>query len=242
MIANLLQQYEVPSQIEGEYLQGAVGELQAVNIVRVVVDDELSDKAKAIIHEWESSQPASTESVNIVKTSSKFALGIFIGLFIGVASMFWAYNSPVTYNGIDYTGDGVNDEKWTYKDGRMARAEIDTNFDGKIDLVMEYDRKGLAEFAKADLNFDGVYETQYSYKDGNVDLQKSDYDGDGMKDYIVHYKYGLFDKVEIGTGKLSAARKLQSYKMNKLILSDYDSDGDGVYETHHEYDFYEEPK
>ena len=39
MILNLLEQSSLSARIDGEYLQGGVGELQAIGIVRVMVDE-----------------------------------------------------------------------------------------------------------------------------------------------------------------------------------------------------------
>lgn len=57
MILNLLEQQGISGHIEGEYLQGGIGELQAMGLVRVLVSDEDYDAAKKIINEWESIQP-----------------------------------------------------------------------------------------------------------------------------------------------------------------------------------------
>ena len=43
--------------VEGEYLQGGIGELPAAGLVNVVVDDEQAQHALAVIRDWESSAP-----------------------------------------------------------------------------------------------------------------------------------------------------------------------------------------
>jgi len=52
MIKGLLEQYKIRAFIQGEYLQGGVGELPAADLVTVSVDDEHQIEAKKIIHEW----------------------------------------------------------------------------------------------------------------------------------------------------------------------------------------------
>jgi len=47
MILDLLNQEGIEGRVEGEYLQGGVGELQAINIVRVVVGE--SDYSEASV-------------------------------------------------------------------------------------------------------------------------------------------------------------------------------------------------
>ena len=53
MIFNLLVQEGIQGRVDGEYLAGGIGELQAINLVRVMVDEEDFDQAMKIIREWE---------------------------------------------------------------------------------------------------------------------------------------------------------------------------------------------
>lgn len=53
MIKGLLEQYEIRAFIQGEYLQGGMGELPAADLVKVSVDDKNFTEAKHIIAEWE---------------------------------------------------------------------------------------------------------------------------------------------------------------------------------------------
>ncbi|MCH9799498.1 MAG: DUF2007 domain-containing protein [Betaproteobacteria bacterium] len=53
MIKSLLEQFHIRAFIQGEYLQGGMGELPAADLVTVSVDDENFTEAKKIIVEWE---------------------------------------------------------------------------------------------------------------------------------------------------------------------------------------------
>jgi hypothetical protein len=53
MVFNLLLQEGIHGRVDGEHLAGGVGELQAMNLVRVMVDAEDYDRAMKIIQEWE---------------------------------------------------------------------------------------------------------------------------------------------------------------------------------------------
>ena len=53
MIFNLLVQEGIQGRVDGEYLAGGIGELQAINLVRVMVDEDDYDQAIKIIREWE---------------------------------------------------------------------------------------------------------------------------------------------------------------------------------------------
>lgn len=241
MIHNLLQQAGIECRVDGEYFQGGVGELPA-NMVRVLVEGPDYEKARTIINEWEATQLDNTDTRVPARKSSGIGTGLVLGLLIGTGLTFWAYNSPVTSDGVDYNDDGRLDEKWTYRDNRIIRAEVDRNLDGKIDTIHHYSIKGIIYKTEADDNFDGIYETIYKYKHGTVYLQESDLNQDSHTDYRAHSENGLLSEVEILGPDSNSPKKKQTYRMNKLFSSEYDSNGDGVYDTLYEYDYYEEIK
>ena len=89
MIVNLLEQSELTARIDGEFLQGGVGELQAFGVVRVMIDDTDYDQAIEIIKLWESKTAQSDEIMPTISIGSVkfqyFILGIVIGFVFGVA-------------------------------------------------------------------------------------------------------------------------------------------------------------
>lgn len=88
MVLNLLEQYGISGRVEGEYLQGGVGELQAMGFVRVLVSEEDCAEAKKIISEWESSQPASEDSKPEARPTG--GIRVFcIGVIVGAVIMYW---------------------------------------------------------------------------------------------------------------------------------------------------------
>lgn len=242
MVLNLLQQEGIDGRVEGEYLQGGVGELQAINLVRVVVDETDYNKAKSIISDWEAIQPAERQVTKPEVKSSRIGLGFLFGLAVGIGATYWAFSTPVTSAGIDYDGDGEMEEKWTYHDNRIIRADIDRNRDGQVDLLERYDRRGMLLRVEADDNFDGFLETVLTYKDGNIQTQEADKNQDGVVDYRVFFKNGLTDVVEILDPRTGTPRKRQKYTFEKLSSADYDSNGDGGFDVTYEYDYYEEVK
>jgi len=130
MILNLLIQEGIEGRVDGGYLPGGVGELQAINLVRVMVVEADYERAAQVIKDWEAIEVDKEERS---RNRSSNGVSIFlIGLVIGGGLIYWAYNSPVTEDGIDMNGDGVLDEKWLYKDNRITKSEVDRNFDGKV--------------------------------------------------------------------------------------------------------------
>ena len=240
MILNLLVQEGIEGRVDGEYLPGGVGELQAINLVRVMVDESNYERAARVIKDWESIEVDKEERS---RNKSSNGVSVFlIGVVVGGGLIYWAYNSPVTEDGIDMNGDGVLDEKWIYKDNRISRTEVDRNFDGNVDVIYNFDRKGMLEVSKQDDNFDGIFESVFGFENGLIQTQESDLNQDGNIDYKAQYRYGNIDKIIIlGEGQ-DFRIKRQNYNMGKLISADYDTDGDGSYDIEYEYDYFEEVK
>ena len=61
LIRQLLEAEDIPAFIQGEYLQGAVGELPANTEILVHVADGNVDAARVIVDEWESAEPVVAE-------------------------------------------------------------------------------------------------------------------------------------------------------------------------------------
>ncbi len=240
MILNLLSQEGVSGRIDGEYLQGGVGELQAMGFIRVLVPDDKYEEATNIIRDWESKQPPETKSETKKAKSSSGPVMFVVGTVLGVVGMYFYYSTPVTTGGIDYNSDGVFDEKWFYKNNRITRTETDRNFDGNSDFIYLYNHRGIVKSAKSDDDFDGFFETKYTFKDGNIVLQESDLNRDGKVDYISTLEHGVLKEAIIFGERTGSPKKRQYFELNKLTSAEFDSDGDGVYETQYEYDYFEE--
>ena len=56
LVLHQLQQAGIAAMIEGEYLQGGVGELAAMGNVRVMVESNDLNEAKEVIADWEASE------------------------------------------------------------------------------------------------------------------------------------------------------------------------------------------
>ena len=52
LVKGLLESEGIDSSVLGEFLQGAIGELPATGLIRVVVDDEDYDQARQVIEDW----------------------------------------------------------------------------------------------------------------------------------------------------------------------------------------------
>jgi len=53
LLKNILEQEGITVFINGEYLQGGIGELPAIGLISILVEEQDTRNAKKIIQEWE---------------------------------------------------------------------------------------------------------------------------------------------------------------------------------------------
>lgn len=238
MVLNLLEQAGISGRIDGEFLQGAAGELPPGRLVRVMVDEADVDNAMIVIRDWDANQTVVTPRFQ--QKSSSGLIAFIIGCITGGGVVAWIYNSPVTVDGIDFNADGKLDERYIYKSGQISRVEIDRNLDGKADSVISYDRQGLMHTSVADDDFNGSMETSYSYTRNLPSRMESDLNDNGTIDSISEYVDGVPVTTRIFGEGQGTPVKIQHWDANRLASAEFDTDGDGVIDIVYEYDFYEE--
>lgn len=96
MLKDLLEREGIDAQVEGEFLQGAVGGIPPVGLVGIQVNESDIEKAKEIIASFERSQPniEPVISSQVKDRSSSNIISFILGISLGVAGTLWAYNSP----------------------------------------------------------------------------------------------------------------------------------------------------
>src|SRR3954468_13937004 len=85
MIADLLEQQRISARVDGEYLQGALGELPAAGLVKVMVAEEDYAAARAIVDRWDTEQPAqplTAVPARAAVSARSFAIGMFCGIIV----------------------------------------------------------------------------------------------------------------------------------------------------------------
>lgn len=227
MLQDLLQQEGFTVRLDGEFLQGAIGELPAAGLVRLVVDEADYAAARAVVERWEAAQPQDI-TPRPAQRSSRGFVGFALGLVLGVAGAYGFFRSPVTVDGIDHNRDGLLDEKWTYApSGAVLRNEIDRNLDNKVDYIARFDARGQIESAEADDDFNGVFETRLRFRWGNVELTEVDTDGDSLVDLRHHASHGVPDSSEYIFPSTGLPVRVEYYRLGKLVKAEVDTDGDG---------------
>jgi len=240
MLVDLLKQEGVVAHIRGEHLQGAVGEVPAVGLVRLDVDESQFAQARHLIDRWNAAQPASGPSVGAAvagatpasKGGSRLGIGLLVGVAIGLAAGYVFYRVPVGADGIDHNGDGIVDEQWVQSAaGAPARYEVDRNLDGKVDFIGHYGRQGAMTSAEQDDDFNGTFETATQYANGGPSVTESDTDGDGFRDLRSIYRHGVLASCEYIDPTSGQVRKVEHFTLGVLTRSELDTDRDGRFDV-----------
>lgn len=236
MILNLLELQGLSGRVDGEYLQGGVGELPAAGLVRVMVSEVDYPAAKEIIDKWEATQPAQATITPPNQLSNKFFY-VLAGLMLGIVLTYTYYRSVVTIEGIDYNSDGNLDDKWTYsRNGSPIKNEVDRNFDEKVDYIIHYDRQGTPETGEMDDNFDGAFESKSKYRNGSPEVIETDTDGDGYRDFRTIFTNGVISSIEYINPASGYPQKVEYLKLGKPAYFVIDTDMDGKMDQRTYYD------
>jgi hypothetical protein len=233
MLVDYLKQEGLSAQVLGEHLQGAVGELPAAGLVRLVIEDEQYEAAREAIGRWEAVQPADAPSVP--REAPRRGRGLWrftLGLVVGAASVYAWFHAPIRADGIDHNRDGTLDERWTVSPrGTFLRVETDRNFDGKVDHITTHDENGRAKTVHSDDDFDGRFETTFRVHMGNVETQQIDTDGDGLIDLNYHFSSGVLQRADYRDPATGKTGRVEHYRLNQQTHAEVDSNHDGVLDT-----------
>lgn len=235
MLHDLLQQEGIPSRVDGTFLQGAVGELPASGLVRLVVEDTDYEQARAVIRRWEATEVSSPTPPPAPPPAKGFS-GILAGVLIGVVGTFLFFRAPVNNDGIDYNYDGVLDQVWRYSpSGTFLGTKVDRNLDGKIDYVEVADKGGHVVSAEADDDFDGTFETRYRLRAGNYESAEVDTDGDTIADLKTTYRHGVLASMAYINPYTGLPVRIEHYRLGLPTTADVDVDKDGKLDTRYTY-------
>jgi hypothetical protein len=131
-----------------------------------------------------------------------------------------------TYN-YDYNHDGRPDHFYTYRNGKIAKAEVDRNFDGKIDKWEYFDSEGRPERMELDENFDGRPDLWYFYEKGTLVRSEQDTDFNGTPDWFGYYENGILVRQDCrpNGSEIVVRRLLYEHGVRREEWVDEDEDG-----------------
>lgn len=235
MLQDLLKQRGISSRLDGEQLQGGVGEIPVAGFVRLMVEDSDYAAARAVIDEWETTtvpDPIPVPQVRIGWTP----IALLLGLAIGIGGSYLYHRVPTNLQGSDSNDDGRLDEHWTYSaSGALIKSEVDRNFDGRPDAVNYTDRDGRYESGESDDDFDGKFETQWRYQYGSIRSMETDTDGDGAAEIHTQFMHGVPYSSEYFVSGSDGPARVEYYRLGVLTHAEVDTDGDGRLDTRKTY-------
>lgn len=88
MLQDLLAMQGVKSRIQGEHLQGGVGELPAVGLVKVSVEEADYARAQEIIAQWEAQEPSQEVAPASRRLRSGYLAMFLLGLAVGAGAVY----------------------------------------------------------------------------------------------------------------------------------------------------------
>ncbi len=241
MICDLLARAGISARVDGEFLAGAGGELPLGNAVKVRVDPARAAEARAVIDEWERTQPP--EPTPAPQASRyRSPLWFLAGAMAGAALMFAALRGPSSESGVDYDGDENYEIRYHFAGRTTSMTEMDRNGDGKVDAVWHFDVRGVEKDYAYDDDFDGRFEWIGTPRHGQPDVNRLDADGDGRTDVTSYHVHGVERTTDFHRAEDGRVVKRVHLAGGMPISADFDADGDGTFERHVEYDRLGEPK
>lgn len=109
----------------------------------------------------------------------------------------------------------------------IMRKEMDTNLDGKMDVIRNYNRRGALTGEQVDSDFDGVLETEATIVDGNVNRVTIDVNGDGKPESTRYYRNGALQRIERDPNGDGVTETWSHFENQAITRIGTDFDGDG---------------
>ena len=118
-------------------------------------------------------------------------LWLLAGLIMFVSSL-TALEPPLKARPIDEDGDGKPEHWEMPTEGDRMKTFADTDGDGLIDYIQEYDAKGYRIYEALDFNGDGDIDDHYYYLKDVLQYREIDSNYDGNIDIWVYLREGVY--------------------------------------------------
>lgn len=229
MLADVLRQEGITAQVMGGYLPGAMGELPAAGLVRLMVEEDDHTRARSVIERWEATQvnePA-TRAVRPVVTGSRWRWGLG-GLVLGAGLCLAVVRLPTDQTEFDHNRDSLVDERWALSPaGQIVGVEQDRNFDSRMDLRLHYGASGELDTEERDDDFDGQFESRTWYRMDQAQRTEADTDGDRLIDSVTHYTHGVATRMDTLEPRSGQPVRIEHLHLGRIERVERDSDLDG---------------
>jgi hypothetical protein len=138
----------------------------------------------------------------------------------------------IHYNVFDEEGTPVTDPleltRRRFDDMRLAIKWLDTNTDGRTDVVRTYDEGEQLTEEQLDTNFDGTLDFTNIYRNGILAERRTDADGDGFYEEIRYYRGQAISRLERDEDGDGRREFYEYFRENELTHFGIDQNGDTV--------------
>jgi hypothetical protein len=212
--------------------------------IRLQVEDHDLERAMRVLEQGPDAQvaPKTSESPEASEPRGKIPVGVFLAAAVALLVLSFvvyqakeqrrqarAYPVVQTYEK-DYNHDGKSDHFYTYHNGKIAKIEVDRNFDGKIDVWEYFDSEGRPERMEYDENFDGRPDLWYFYKDGSLVRSEQDTDFNGKPDWFGYYENAILVRLDCRPNGSEIVVRRLIYEHAVLREEWVDEDQDGKFD------------
>jgi antitoxin component YwqK of YwqJK toxin-antitoxin module len=105
--------------------------------------------------------------------------------------------------------------------------QVDINHDGKVDVVTYYDKEGRVAKEEIDLDFDGKFDETVYYEVGKVVRKEYDRNGDGKIDTWAYFENEKLVRIERDSKFRGKIDTWEYYEAGRLERVGYDTTGSG---------------
>ena len=109
----------------------------------------------------------------------------------------------------------------------LARREVDLDFDGKVDMITEYDVQGRVALERLDLDFDGRFDAVDHYENGQLVLREMELGYDQRPKVWKYYENGQLVRKERDLRGEGRPQEWEYFDGGRLVRIGRDVDGDG---------------
>ena len=228
----LLEANSITGRIAADDCAGMLPSLSQARGVRLMVPAIKAEAARELLNLPESDRefvrPSSSPSFSRISIK-QIVFGIALGalaMWVSLRPLPARTSGPRTTH-YHYADNGVMDEEWLYKDGRLSCHMTDRNLDGSFDHWAYYDADGNMTRSEEDNNFDGKPDEFWKYSNNDLVSMEKDSDFNGVPDEIVTYKSHIPQQLDIkpNGSKFTTIRELYSNGITTEVWSGGDSNG-----------------